>query len=173
MLLFFPLHKEQSDEIIKKLGNIARHNLIPPISLEHTTLDFNGNSLLFIHIPANIEKPVYMRNGTIYDSYRRSAGQTVKMSRQEVKQLIAESQGLLFHEQTARTNVTADEVLNLLDYSCYFRLSSRTLPETKTAILETLAVEKFIAKQNENWNITNLGALLFAYDLTKFRLPAL
>ena len=165
----FSVTKEQSDEIIKKLGNIARHNLIPPIPLEHTTLDFNGNSLLFIHIPENAEKPVYMRNGTIYDSYRRSAGQTVKMSRQEVKQLIAESQGLLFHEQTALTNITADEVLNLLDYSCYFRLSNRTLPETKTAILETLADEKFIVKQNENWNITNLGALLFAYDLSKFK----
>jgi predicted HTH transcriptional regulator len=165
----FSVTKEQSDEIIKKLGNIARHNLIPPILLEHATLDFNGNSLLFIHIDENTEKPVYMRDGTIYDSYRRSAGQTVKMSRQEVKQLIAESQGLLFHEQTALTNITADEVLNLLDYSCYFRLSGRTLPETKTAILETLADEKFVAKQGENWNITNLDALLFAYDLAKFK----
>ena len=165
----FSVTKEQSDEIIRKLGNIARHNLMPPISLEHTTLDFNGNSLLFIHIPANTEKPVYLRDGTIYDSYRRSAGQTVKMSRQEVKQLIAEAQGLLFHEQIALTNTTADNVLNLLDYNYYFRLSGRTLPETKTAILEILADEKFIVKQGENWNITNLGALLFAYDLTKFK----
>jgi predicted HTH transcriptional regulator len=165
----FSVTKEQSDEIIGKLGNIARHNLIPPVLLEHATLDFDGNALLFIHIPENAERPVYMRNGTIYDSYRRSAGQTVKMSRQEVKQLIAESQGLPFHEQTALTGATADEVLNLLDYVCYFRLSSRTLPETKTAILEALADEKFVAKQGENWNITNLGALLFAYDLTKFR----
>ena len=165
----FSVTKKQSDEIIRKLGNIARHNLIPPISLEHTTLDFNGNSLLFIHIPANTEKPVYMRDGTIYDSYRRSAGQTVKMSRQEVKQLIAETQGLLFHEQTALTNVTADEVLNLLDYNRYFRLSNRTLPETKTAILETLADEKFIVRQGKNWDIANLGALLFAYDLAKFK----
>ncbi|MDR2472207.1 MAG: AAA family ATPase, partial [Tannerella sp.] len=97
------------------------------------------------------------------------AGQTVRMSRQEVKQLIAESQGLLFHEQTALTGATADEVLNLLDYNYYFRLSGRTLPETKTAILKSLADEKFVARQGENWNITNLGALLFAYDLTKFK----
>jgi predicted HTH transcriptional regulator len=70
----FSVTKEQNDEVIKKLGNIARHNLIPSVALEHTTLDFNGNSLLFIHIPGNTEKPVYMRNGTIYDSYCRSAG---------------------------------------------------------------------------------------------------
>jgi predicted HTH transcriptional regulator len=83
--------------------------------------------------------------------------------------MIAESQGHLFHEQYALTKATTDEVLNLLNYSCYFRLSGRNFPETKAAILETLADEKFIAKQGENWNITNLGALLFAHDLTKFK----
>jgi predicted HTH transcriptional regulator len=165
----FSVTREQSDEIIGKLGNIARHNLIPPVPLEHATLEFNGNALLFIHIPENAERPVYMRNGTIYDSYRRSAGQTVKMSRQEVKQLIAESQGLLFHEQTALTNVAADDVLRLLDYDCYFQLTKRSFPESKTAILETLANEEFIFRQGENWNVTNLGALLFARDLTKFK----
>jgi predicted HTH transcriptional regulator len=97
----FSVSKEQADEIIRTLGNIARNNLMQPLILEHATVDFNGNSLLFIHIPENVEKPVYMRGGTIYDSYRRSVGQTVKMSHQEVKQLIATSQGLLFHEQTA------------------------------------------------------------------------
>jgi len=165
----FSITKEQSDEIVKKLGNIARHNLIPPVSLEHTTLDFNGNSLLFIHIPAGAEKPVYMRDGTIYDSYRRSAGQTVKMSRQEVKQLIAETQGLLFHEQIALKDATADDVLNLLDYNCYLQLTKRNLPENKSAILEILAAEEFIVRQGDSWNITNLGALLFARDLTKFK----
>ncbi|MDR0602783.1 MAG: putative DNA binding domain-containing protein [Bacteroidales bacterium] len=165
----FSLNKEQADEIIRKLGNIARNNLMQPLILEHATVDFNGNSLLFIHIPENVEKPVYLRGGTIYDSYRRSVGQTVKMSRQEVKQLIAESQGLLFHEQTALANATTDEVLNLLDYGCYFRLTNRNLPEGKTAILEALANEKFIIQQGDNWKITNLGALLFAHDLSKFK----
>jgi predicted HTH transcriptional regulator len=165
----FSVTKEQSDEIIRKLGNIARHNLIPPIPLEHATLDFNGHSLLFIRIPENTEKPVHLRDGTIYDTYRRSAGQTVKMSRQEVKQLIAESQGLLFHEQTALTDVTADDVLRLLDYDCYFQLTGRNFPESKSAIMETLAAEEFIVPKGENWNITNLGALLFARDLTKFK----
>jgi predicted HTH transcriptional regulator len=92
------------------------------------------------------------------------------MSRQEVKQLIAESQGLLFHEQTALTEVTADEVLRLLDYDCYFQLTKRNLPETKAAILDILANEEFIVKQGDVWNITCLGALLFARDLTKFKL---
>jgi predicted HTH transcriptional regulator len=124
---------------------------------------------LFIYIPEQTEKPVYLRGKTIYDSYHRSAGQTVKMSPQEVKQMIAESQGLLFHEQIAMVQVTADDVLKLLDYNSYFQLTNRNFPESKTVILEALADEEFIVKRGDCWNITNLGALLFARDLTKFK----
>lgn len=165
----FSVTKEQTDEIVKTLGNIALNNLSQSVQIQHNTIEYDGNALLFIYIPEQTEKPVYLRGKTIYDNYHRSAGQTVKMSPQEVKQTIVESQGLLFHEQIAMTKLTADEVLNLLDYSYYFRLSSRTLPETKTAILEALADEKFVVKQGENWSISNLGALLFAYDLTRFK----
>jgi predicted HTH transcriptional regulator len=73
-----------------------------------------------------------LRGKTIYDSYHRSAGQTVKMSPQEVKQMISESQGLLFHEQLAMTRITADDVLRLLDYDCYFQLTGRSFPENKS-----------------------------------------
>ncbi|GHT76321.1 hypothetical protein AGMMS50262_14200 [Bacteroidia bacterium] len=165
----FSVGKVQADEIIKTLGNIARNNLIQPVKIEHATVDFDGHSLLFIHIPESAEKPVYLRSGTIYDTYRRSAGSTVKMTRQEVKQIIAESQGLLFHEQVAMEQATADEVLKLLNYDQYFTLSKRNLPENKTAILEVLANEGFVVRQGDKWKITNLGALLFARDLTKFR----
>ena len=79
-----------------------------------------------------------MRGKAIYDSYYRSAGQTVKMSPQEVKQMIAESQGLQFHEQIALTKASADDVLKLLDYNSYFQLTKRNFPESKTTILEIL-----------------------------------
>jgi len=161
--------KEKADEIIKILGNIALNNLSQSIQIQHNVIEYNGNSLLFIYIPEQTEKPVYLRGKTIYDSYHRSAGQTVKMSQQEVKQMIVESQGLMFHEQIALAKVTADDVLRLLDYDCYFQLTKRNLPENKSAILETLAGEEFIEKQDYNWNITNLGALLFARDLTQFK----
>jgi len=165
----FSITKEQADEIVKTLGNIALHNLSQPIQIQHDTIEYEGNALLFIYIPEQPEKPVYLRGKTIYDSYHRSAGQTVKMSPQEVKQKIAESQGLLFHEQIALTQANSDEVLNLLDYDRYFQLTKRNLPETKTAILDILASEGFIIQTNNNWSITNLGALLFARDLIKFK----
>ena len=163
------LTKETADGIIQKLGNIARNNLIEPIKLEHATMMFEGESLLFVHIPESVEKPTHLRGGTVYDSYHRSAGQTVKMTPSEVKQMIAESSNILFHEQIAMKNVTGDDVLRLLDYGHYLQLTKRELPETKTAILDVLMDADFIVKNGEHWNITNLGALLFAKDLTKFK----
>ena len=165
----FSITREQSGNIVKTLGNIAFNNLSQSIQIQHNTIEFAGYSLLFIYIPEQTEKPVYLRGKTIYDSYHRSAGQTVKMSPQEVKQMIAESQGLLFHEQIALTKVSADDVLKLLDYNSYFQLTKRNFPESKTAILEILADADLIVKQSEYWNITNLGALLFARNLHKFK----
>ena len=165
----FSVTKEQTDTIVKTLGNIAFNNLSQSVQIQHNTIEYNGNALLFVYIPEQTEKPVYLRGKTIYDSYHRSAGQTVKMSPQEVKQMIAESQGLLFHEQIALTRATSDDVLRLLDYDCYFQLTGRNFPESKSTILDVLANEEFIVKQDDYWNITNLGALLFARDLTKFK----
>jgi len=165
----FSVTKEQTDEIVKTLGNIALNNLSQSIQIQHNTIEYNGNALLFVCIPEQTEKPVYLRGKTIYDSYHRSAGQTVKMSPHEVKQMITQSQGLLFHEQYAMTKVIADDVLRLLDYNCYFQLTGRNFPESKSTILDALANEEFIVKQGDYWNITNLGALLFAKDLTKFK----
>jgi len=165
----FSITKEQTDTIVKTLGNVALNNLSQSVKIQHNTIEYEGNALLFVYIPEQMEKPVYLRGKTIFDSYQRSAGQTVKMSRQEVKQLIIESQGFLFHEQIALEQVTADDVLKLLDYDCYFRLTKRNLPETKTGILELLADAEFVIKHGEYWKITNLGALLFARDLTKFK----
>lgn len=42
-----PLNKSEMDEIVKKIGNIARNNLAQPVGVEHAVTDFNGNPVLF------------------------------------------------------------------------------------------------------------------------------
>ena len=66
--------------------------------------------------------------------------------------------------------VTENEVLSLLDYGAYFTLLEKRQPEDRGSILENLQADSLI-KQDEvkgRWNITNLGAILFANDLNKF-----
>jgi len=164
-----PLDKNEMDTIIQKLGNIARNNLAQPVGIEHAIADFKGNVVLFIRIPEHNEKPVHLRGSDIFDSYKRSAGQTVKLSRHEVKQLIAISSGFDFEAQLAMPNTSDDDVLKLLDYDSYFTLQDKRLPDTKLSILQTLASDDLINKSTQGWNILNLGAILFAKDLKSFK----
>lgn len=76
------LTKEDVEEIAKKLGNLTKNNLAWSIQLEHAVLDFEGHPVFFVHIPEQQNKPVYLRGRDIYDSYIRSAGHTVRMSRE-------------------------------------------------------------------------------------------
>jgi predicted HTH transcriptional regulator len=64
----------------------------------------------------------------------------------------------------------ADEaVLKLLDYPAYFDLLQRPLPENRAGILAALADDKLIEScAAGGWNITNLGAVLFAKRLDDF-----
>jgi ATP-dependent DNA helicase RecG len=164
------LDKTTIDEIIKKLGNIARNNLAQPVSIDHTVIRYNEADVLIAYIPESINKPVHLRGETLFSSYKRSAGQTVKMSVEEVKALIAQSHGLSFEDQITLSSVKADEVIELLDYDAYFRLSQKQLPDNKLAILDILENEEAIRKnENGTWDITNLGAILFARDLRSFK----
>jgi ATP-dependent DNA helicase RecG len=166
---FISLTKENIDGIVQKIGNIARNNLAQPIGIEHEVTTFEGNNILIIRIPEFAEKPVYLRGGTIYDCYKRSAGQTVKMTRQEVKYLISISSGIDFEMQKAMLNLGEDEVLKQLDYDSYFTLQEKRLPDTKHSILQTLANDDLIKPHSNNWDILNLGAILFCKDIHNFK----
>ena len=163
------ISKAEGDEIIQRLGNIARNNLSPPVSIEHTYQSFKGSELLFIHIPESGELPVHIRSSDLFDSYTRSAGQTVRMSHNEVKELIARSRGFSFdEEQVAMRQATVDEVLSLLDYESYFKLIDKKIPADRTKIVEVLENEELVKKNQDLWDITNLGAILFAKEITQF-----
>lgn len=164
-----PITKEEMDTIIQKLGNIARNNLAQPVGIEHAIVEFQDNPVLLIYIPEHTDKPVYLRGSDVFDSYKRSAGQTVKLSRHEVKQLIAISTGFNFEEQIAIYGLEDDDVLHLIDYDSYFRMQEKRLPESKLGIIESLASDDLIIKSNSNWNVLNLGAILFAKDLKLFK----
>ncbi len=166
---FIQLSKTDFETIIHKIGNIARNNLAQPISIEHAILDYKGNAILFIQIPESAEKPVFLRSGDIYNSYKRSAGSTVKLTRQEVKQLISQSNGTSFEQQICLREASPDDLLKQLNYDSYFRLLEKRLPETKTGILQALANEGLIVQNGDKWNITNLGAILFANDINNFK----
>jgi len=75
-----------------------------------------------------------------------------------------------FERQSATENSTADEVLQLLDYPAYFDLTQQPLPEGREGILAALNADKLINKMDGgSWQISNLGAILFARKLQSFQ----
>lgn len=138
------------------------------IPIEHSVLEFDGHSLLFVYIPEQSDKPVHLRGKDIYSSYYRSAGQTIKMSRNQVKALIATSQGMTFEEQTAKGGLKKDDVLNILDYKALYRILDKNIPQSTDTIIERLVDYKLCKQIGDDWVITNLGAILFANKFKDF-----
>jgi ATP-dependent DNA helicase RecG len=57
----------------------------------------------------------------------------------------------------------------LIDYPTFFQLLKQSLPENKGSILDRLVQEKVILRKGTNrFDITNLGAILFAKRLGGF-----
>lgn len=74
-----------------------------------------------------------------------------------------------FEKGVAVNGVTSDDVLPLIDYPASFELLKQPLPDNRTAILEGLRREKMIVERGgDRFDITNVGAILFAKDLSEF-----
>lgn len=75
-----------------------------------------------------------------------------------------------FEEMIAMERVSTDEVLKLFDYLSYFDLMDTPLPANRDEIIKTLADDQLICHCDAgDWNITNLGGMLFAKQLKDFR----
>lgn len=74
-----------------------------------------------------------------------------------------------FEIRHAAENITDEEVMTLLDHGAYFQLLGRPYPPERNQVLEALAADHLIERNDASrWNITNLGALLFAKKLRSF-----
>ncbi len=111
---------------------------------------------------------MHLRGTDIYDCYIRSAGHTVRMSRQQVRHAIADSEGFAFEERIAKHCLTDNEVLALLNYRKLFELLERKVPSTTEGILEFMEELGICCQESNGYGITNLGAMLFANSLGDF-----
>lgn len=136
----FSLGKEQIDDIVKKLGNIAHNNLSHRIQIEHAVEPYNGENLLFIFIPEEQEKPVHLRGKDIYDSYYRSGGQTLKMSSKQVQMLIAKSMGISFEKAPPLTILPGRRCFRSSTIRPSIALSTRMCQSLPTLFLPNLPI---------------------------------
>ena len=84
-------------------------------------------------------------------------------------ELIRKLQPFSWESGISSTFLTPDDVLSCLDYECFFTLQKVPVPSDRAEVMYKLKQDRLVAEDvGHRWKITNLGALLFARDITKF-----
>lgn len=155
-----------------KIGNEELENwlirlLSPKVSFHFYTLEIDGLDVVLLEISAAYRYPLrfkgmeYIRIG----SYKKKLENYPEKER-ELWNIFDQSH---FEKEIAAENVSAEDVLRLLNYPAYFDLVKLPLPENRMGILQSLKSEDMIvASESGAWNITNFGATLFAKNLSDF-----
>jgi ATP-dependent DNA helicase RecG len=126
----------------------------------------NGRMVL-LEIPAAPGAPVSFQGVP----YIRIGSTTPKLTDypERYQRLIEALRPYRWEHGVARQYASGDDVLSLLDYTVYFRLSGQPLPDNRAGIFDKLEADHLIVRDvGSRWNITNLGAILFATKLGDF-----
>ena len=157
-----------------KIGNEELENwllrlLEPKIDFHFHSLVIDNKPVVLLEIGAAFRYPVRFKHQEFIriGSYKKK----LKDYPEKERALWKIFDQVLFEKGIAEKYVTSDGVLKLLDYPTYFDFLKHPLPDGRAAILDALAKDDLIKVcEAGNWNITNLGAILFAKRLDDFSL---
>lgn len=141
--------------------------LSPSIPLQFYEVEHPNGHVVILEIPAASSVPVSFDN----IQYVRIGSGTPKLVDypEYLQKLITNLRPHVWEKGTAKPFASSDQVLALLDYSRYFHLLNQPLPDNRHGILEKLSADGLIVPDvSGHWNITHLGAILFAHDLSAF-----
>ncbi|MDQ1265945.1 MAG: hypothetical protein QG635_1097 [Bacteroidota bacterium] len=157
---------------LKKIGNEELENwllklLNPKINFHFFEFKFDDQSIVLLEIGAAFRHPVRFQNIEFIrvGSYKKK----LKDFPEKERELWRIFDKIPFEKQIAFQNADSNKILELMDYPVYFESLGLQLPETKKGIIEAFIVEELI-KSNDSgmFDITNLGAILFAKKLNDF-----
>lgn len=143
------------------------NSLQPSITFSFRTVAHPDGRVVLLEIPAATGTPVSF-NGI---PYVRIGSATPKLTDypERYQKLLERMQPYRWEHGVAAQYIRGDDILELLDYSQYFRLTKQPLPDNRAGIFEKLAADRLIDRDvSDRWNITNLGAVLFAARLSDF-----
>ncbi|MCI0700980.1 MAG: putative DNA binding domain-containing protein [Planctomycetia bacterium] len=155
------------------VGSAAFNNVVEMAEKIFTMIGFrvdveevihpDGRVVVF-HIPSRPRGTAYHLDGAYL---MRSGEELVPMSEDRLRKIFAEGQPDWL-EEPARTGLTPQEVIDLLDTQNYFALLQRPYPTTQNAVLDYLQAERLIDKTDSTYSIRRMGAILLARRFTDF-----
>lgn len=136
---------------------------------EFRNLTYKGKNIVVLIIPASkwdetkFDGVAYIR----INSNNVPLDKVPERKRMLWRKLVSDT----FEAEIALSAITRDQVLRLLNYDVYYQLLSKDIPANTEDIMTMLLHEKCISRESKVsslYNITNLGAILFAKDLDDF-----
>ncbi len=156
----------------EKIGNQGLElwistQLDPQVQFYFHKTQINEKNVILLEISRAFSSPVKFKSIDYIriDSYKKK----LKDFPDTERELWAVFSKKPFETMIAMENVSGEFLLRELDYSAYFDMLSLDLPSDRDRIIEALLNDGMISEcETGNYNITNLGAILFAKRLSDF-----
>ncbi|CAC9580908.1 Predicted transcriptional regulator containing an HTH domain and an uncharacterized domain shared with the mammalian protein Schlafen [uncultured Gammaproteobacteria bacterium] len=151
----------------EELENWLLRLIDPKINFNFYEINIEDKLISIMEIMAATERPIQFKNVEYIriGSYKKK----LKDNPQKEKELWKIFDSKPFESLVALNNLADDEVISVIDYPSYFDLLGLPLPSNKREILQSFKAEGMIVKNDASrWDVTNLGAILFAKNLSDF-----
>ena len=151
----------------EELENWLRHSLSPNADFEFDSVQIEHKWFGVLEITAAVGSTVMFKK----EEFIRIGSYTKKLNDYPAvkKDLWSKLRYRDFETQAAKTDLELAQALDMLDYSTYFALLNRSIPEGRGNIAHDLLEDELLKKQDNGlFTITNLGAALFARRLAEF-----
>ena len=139
----------------------------PCPAIEFSSFLHPDGRLVILEIPAATTSPVTFERS----AYVRIGSATTRLvDHPDIEATLwGRIRPFAWEKGAAKSYVDGDHVLDSLDYVSYFELTSQRLPDYRSGIFERLQADQIISGDvGGRWNISNLGAILFAKRLSDF-----
>lgn len=160
---FVPDVAKKGNELLKSWLN----RMVSDATFEFQRTEVDGMETILLEIAPASQFPARFRR----DAYIRVGSVTKSLSdhRQIERRLWRLLDARNFEDGIAATHHSDEAVMTLLDCPAYFQLLGIPLPDGNANILDAIRKDGLIRRSDAgSWNITNLGAILIARDLSAF-----
>lgn len=150
----------------EELENWIIQRLDPRIDFRAYDFYRGSLKLSIIQIPSAVAQPVrFMR-----ESYIRIGSITRKLNEfpNKERKIWQSTPNEKFETKIAMSGIEVTKLNALLSFETYFELLDLPIPTSLDNMIRRFEEEKLITRSGVRFNITNLGAILFAKDLTLF-----
>lgn len=150
------------DEVKKKIADQTTNRITFDEIYE---IERDGKRVLMFLIPAAPQGFPIAYKGHYYGRDAESIG---ALNIHEIEKIRLQHPLNAYELQIAKAHASKQSILETLNYKKFFELIRKEIPQTHDAIIASMMEYGYVVENGNKYDITNLGALLLANNLTSF-----